>query len=85
MQRICWSVVALIAIAGQAEAGLIVAPVGVTANTMGDPLLSIGKTFDQSGLNVGYTSGVTDFDAYVAGTPTHAFVVAGVNGWSGSS
>ena len=82
MQRICWSVVALIAVAGQAEAGFIVAPVGVTANTMGTNTGSILNTFNQTGLSAGYTSGSTDFDTYVASNPTHANLNA-FNGWSG--
>ena len=82
MQRICCSVVALIVIAGQAEAGFIVAPVGVTANTMGTNTGSILNTFNQTGLSAGYTSGSTDFDTYVASNPTHANLNA-FNGWSG--
>lgn len=33
--------------------------------------LNADLLFDQSGLSAGYTSGVTDFDAYVASSPTH--------------
>lgn len=45
-------------------------PVGVTTNmgqTLGPPTLMI----DQSGLSSSYTSGVTNFDTYLASNPTH--------------
>lgn len=82
MQRICWSVVALISIVSQAEAGFIVAPVGVTALTMGTASGNIFNTINQFGLSSGYTSGSTDFDTYVASNPTHATPNSS-NAWAG--
>lgn len=56
---------------GQAQAGLILQPVSVTttASLLGGRPLNSGN--DQSGLSAGYTSGVTDFDAYLGSNPTH--------------
>lgn len=54
---------------GTAQAGTIIVPDSATANvTLSDP---ITQAFDQSGLSVGYTEG-DDFDAYLAGSPTHS-------------
>ena len=63
-----------LALPGQAQAGAILSPVSVL-NTV--PEFSVGccaieRTIDQSGLSAGFTSGVTDFDSYLAGNPTHA-------------
>jgi hypothetical protein len=50
----------------------------------------MGETFpadrarNQSGLSVGYTSGVTDFDTYIASNPT-TFHGSGSNIWSASA
>lgn len=33
---------------------------------------AIERTIDQSGLSAGFTSGVTDFDTYLASSPSHA-------------
>jgi hypothetical protein len=54
------------------QAGTIIQPVGVTSS-MGESPGSVAliHLIDQSGLSVGYTSGVTDFDGYIAGNPTH--------------
>lgn len=58
-----------------AKAATIVAPVTATAATTfisssGNDY-SILNTIDQSGLSLGYVSGETDFDIYLAGNPTH--------------
>lgn len=62
------------AASGQASASTIVAPVSAVASseftTKGHDY-SIENTFDQSGLSVGYASGVDDFGTYLASTPTH--------------
>lgn len=53
-----------------APAGVIVQPVGASSDTstvFGD----VSHLRDQSGLSTGYTSLVTDFDAYIASNPTH--------------
>ena len=68
----------LIASVVPARAGLILQPLGASASSQfggvfGDPTNAIS----QSGLSVGYTSLVTDFDTYVASNPTHAGSTAG--------
>jgi hypothetical protein len=56
-----------------AEPSVVVAPVSAWASSdLGGPF-AITRTFDQSGLNLGYTSGVTDFDAYIGADPTHTY------------
>ena len=53
---------------GTAQAGTIIVPDSATASVpLSDP---ITQAFDQSGLSFGYTEG-DDFDAYLAGSPTH--------------
>jgi len=52
-------------------AGVIVGPVAVT-DPPGVTTFSFANTINQSGLSVGYTSGVTDFDTYIALRPTQS-------------
>lgn len=47
-------------------AGPIVQPAAVSSNFAIGYVSRLSKIIDQSGLSVGYTSGVTDFDAYTA-------------------
>ena len=54
-----------------AQASAISSPVAATDSTGISDRFDIGNTIDQSGLSVGFVSGVTDFDAYLAGNPTH--------------
>jgi hypothetical protein len=54
--------------------------VAATASSEFSSTYDIGNTIDQSGLSVGFTSGVTDFDAYLAGNPTHT-LIADNNEW----
>src|SRR6185436_12877547 len=55
-------------------AGPIISPVSAVVNSGGtDPSTSIVNTLNRNGLSVGFTSGVTDFDTYLAGNPTHTF------------
>lgn len=63
-------------------AAVIRAPVGVHTNTFGEPYGPLSDTFNQSGLSVGYTAGVTDFDAYMGGSPVHTYIFAGYE-WFG--
>ena len=55
-------------------AAVIVGPVAGTASSEFSSSFDIGNTFDQSGLSISYTSGVDDFDAYLALGPTHSYV-----------
>ncbi|NEP38207.1 MAG: discoidin domain-containing protein [Okeania sp. SIO2G4] len=64
----------------QAKAALIVSPVGATATSEFTPGGEIGNTIDQSGLSIGFTSGVDDFDAYLGLNPIHSILFSG-NEW----
>lgn len=69
---------------GESMASTIVAPVTASASTTFSSSsgnnYSILHTFDQSGLSLGYVSGETDFDDYLAGNPTHTSLANG-NEW----
>ena len=67
-----------LALTGAASAATIVSAVSATATD--DVGNTIGRTIDQSGLNVNYISGVTDFDAYMALNPIHSLIFVG-NEW----
>jgi hypothetical protein len=54
-----------------ASAAPILDPVSASTNMGSFPGRSPGRAIDQSGLSTGYTSQVTDFDAYMASAPTH--------------
>jgi hypothetical protein len=58
-----------------ASAGVILSPTSVVLNTAGnfssaDP---IENTINQAGMDTPFTSGVTDFDTYMAGNPLHNY------------
>lgn len=69
------------AMGGAAQAGTIVQATGATANVATRALTSLSSLIDQTGLSAGYTSGVTDFDSYIASGPTHNSAL-GSNGWA---
>lgn len=50
----------------------ILSPVAATTSSYNSTFYDIGNTIDQSGLSIGFTSGVDDFDAYFAHDPRHA-------------
>ncbi|NEO56240.1 MAG: discoidin domain-containing protein [Okeania sp. SIO3B5] len=54
-----------------AQAAFIVSPVDATATSEFIPGAEISNTIDQSGLSIGFTSGVDDFDTYLSLNPTH--------------
>ncbi len=56
---------------GSAHAGVIVSAQSASVNG-GIGGTTVGRSFDQSGLSTGYTSGVTDFDTYIASSPIHS-------------
>ena len=68
--------------AGRSDAASIVAPVSATIDVGGPGFGLISETFDQSGLSAGYTSGVTDFDDFLAGDPTHTSMYSGYEWFS---
>src|SRR5688572_25681194 len=51
-------------------AGVVIQPIGVST-AMGTSVGSPQNVINQSGLLVGYTSGITDFDDYYFSTPGH--------------
>lgn len=68
--------VAALTCLSSAHAGVIVGAVSATSTLGNNSSCSpsgcrLERTLDQSGLTIGYTSGVTDFDAYMAATPRH--------------
>jgi hypothetical protein len=63
-----------------AHAALIVSPSGASASSTFSASFDIGNTIDQSGLSTGFISGVTDFDTYLSGSPTHTSTASG-NEW----
>ncbi len=63
-----------------AASTVILSPVAATASSVNTAVLEIDNTIDQSGLSIGFTSGVTDFDAYFSQTPLHSFLAAN-NEW----
>ena len=56
-----------------AVAGVITSPVSAVINSGGPGFGTLNDTLNQGGLSAGFTSGVTDFDAYLATNPTHHF------------
>jgi hypothetical protein len=67
-------------LASATHADTITAAVSATASSDAGPGFGIGNTINQSGLNIGYVSGVTDFDVYLAMNPLHT-IVALNNEW----
>ncbi|MGE3818010.1 MAG: discoidin domain-containing protein [Isosphaeraceae bacterium] len=55
----------------EGRAQVIIAPVSVLATPPINGNFSFDRTIDQSGLSTTYVSGVTNFNAYVASSPTH--------------
>jgi hypothetical protein len=70
----------LLTAGNSAFASTIVGAQSGVINSGGPGSGSITDTLDQSGLFTGYTSGVTDFDSYIAGNPQHSLVFSG-NEW----
>lgn len=67
-----------------ASAGVILAPVSAVINAGGPGFGSINNTFDQTGLTLNYTAGVTDFDTYIASKPRHTMIFPGFEWFSNS-
>jgi hypothetical protein len=63
-----------------AYAGTIVSAVSGTIDIGAPGFGTLTETIDQTGLLTGYTSGVTDFDTYIAAGPIHIFPFLG-NEW----
>ncbi len=73
----------IFAITGMANAAFIISPDSVFFNNAGEfqSNTRVTNTIDQSGLSAGFTSGVTDFDAYF-GSPTHAMQFSNNEWWA---
>lgn len=59
------------ALCASASAGVVVSATGAIIDSGGPGFGAIENTFNQAGLATGYTSGVTDFDTYIASNPLH--------------
>ncbi len=65
---------AIVAAATASHAGTILSPTSVYNNTVGTYQFGGGavtQMINHSGLSAGFTSGVTDFNTYIGGNPTH--------------
>lgn len=83
-QRLCLATtatviatVALLGLSSLAHAGVIRSATSGVINSGGPGFGSLTDTLNQAGLSAGYTSGVTDFNTYIASTPTHTYAFAG--------
>jgi len=73
----------LLSQAGPVQASVITSPTAATASSTFIAAgfdFDIGNTIDHSGLSANFISGVTDFDAYLAGSPMHT-ELADLNEW----
>jgi len=66
----------MLGMVGTVSAGPIISATSAVINSGGPGFGSITDTHDQSGLSVGYTSGVDDFDTYIGGNPLHTLIFA---------
>jgi hypothetical protein len=62
--------------------GAIISPVSATIDAGGPGFGSINDTVNQRGLTSTFTSGVTNFDTYLATTPLHTDIFAGFEWFS---
>ncbi len=78
---------ALSATAASAGPGVVIAPVSGTIDTSGPGFGTLADTWNQASLSSTYVSGVTNFDTYFAGAPTHTTNFGGFEyfGESGTS
>ena len=76
MQKIVAIALSTLVLTVQAESAfssIIIQPASASTTAGGvSGFVNISHTVDQSGLSAGYTSGVDDFDVYLASNPTHA-------------
>lgn len=68
---------AVAALPAQAGPGTIIAPISGVVDVGGPGFGTLAHTFNQASLSTGYTSGVTNFDAYIASNPTHTTIFGG--------
>lgn len=79
MRTFILAAAALAALPTAAAAGVILSPVAITANNSfpSAEFGNAGNLINQGGLAVGFASGVTDFDSYIAGNPQHTSISTG--------
>jgi hypothetical protein len=70
--------------ASVASADVILSAVSGTINSGGPGFGTLTETINQAGLSSNYVSGVTDFDTYLASSPTHTQIFAGFEWFSNS-
>ena len=81
MLALCLS--ALIAPAVATAATVIRSPSTIVSNTMGEFAPGdLAHVIDQSGLSIGFVSGVTAFDPYIASNPIHTLIYSGFEWFS---
>jgi hypothetical protein len=80
---VVWGIL-LVAGPTSAFAGPIIAPVSAVATSGGPGFGNLADTLNQNGLSATYASGVTDFDAFLAGNPTHTSFFPDNEWFSGS-
>lgn len=68
--------------AGPALAQAIIAPTSGVIDSGGPGFGTLTETFNQAGLSTNYVAGVTNFDSYIAGNPTHTLVFSGFEWFS---
>jgi hypothetical protein len=68
--------------ASTADAGPMLAPISGVATVGGPGDGDLADTFNQAGLSAAYTTGITDFDAFLAGNPTHTSTFPGYEWFS---
>jgi hypothetical protein len=78
------AVVAALISTGPLSAQLVVGATDGFINSGGPGVGLLSETWDQSGLTLGYTSGVTNWDSYFASNPEHTELFAG-NEWFSES
>ena len=64
-----------------ALAGVILSPTAVVSNSMGETQSTIDATRNGSGLSIPFTSGVSDFDTYLALSPLHEWIFTDGSEW----
>ena len=82
LRLVCFCVAVFVLVA-PSNAGAILSPVAMLANSAGEAAPGdAAHVFDQSGLSSTFTSGVTDFATYMAGSPSHTFLYSGFEWFS---
>jgi hypothetical protein len=78
------SALSIVGLSAGAHAGPIISATSAVINSSGPGFGTLTETFNQAGLLSGYTSGVTDFDTYLATNPQHTMIFSGFEWFSNS-